>query len=58
MRKERGECWLLVPGVPEAPSGGAEGGEKEIVGGLAETEGELKSGFNAKPITTISMFRS
>ena len=36
-------CRLLVPGVPEAPSGGTEGGEEEVVGGFAEAEGELKS---------------
>ena len=35
-------CRLLVPGVPQASAGGAEGGEEEVVGGFAEAEGELK----------------
>ena len=34
-------CRLLVPGVPQAFAGGAEGGEEEVAGGIAEAEGEL-----------------
>ena len=34
-------CRLLVPGVPQASAGGAEGGEEEVAGGIAEAEGEL-----------------
>ena len=50
LRKRREGCRFLVPGVPEAPSGGAEGGEEEVVGRLAEAEGDqqLKSDKLAK----------
>ena len=41
--KRREECRLLVPGVPEAPSGGAEGGEEEVAGGFAEAEGDKQA---------------
>ena len=35
-------CRLLVPGVPQAFAGGAEGGEEEVAGSFAETKGGMK----------------
>ena len=46
-------CRLLVPGVPQASSGGAEGGEEEVAGGIAETEGELLDAVMAKVIERV-----
>ena len=55
--KRREECRLLVPGVPEAPSGGAEGGEEEVAGGFAEAEGDLKLDKQACKVHRIALKR-